>query len=68
MFGLFALSGKATAFLGPFLVGTVTVAMDSQRWGMATIAVLLVVGGAILLTVRPPDRLPATASDPNPDA
>lgn len=68
MFGLFALSGKATAFLGPFLVGTVTVATDSQRWGMATIAILLVLGGAILLTVRPPDRLPDATPAPNPEA
>lgn len=64
MFGLFALSGKATAFLGPFLVGTVTAATGSQRAGMATIAILLLVGGAILLTVRPPAGLPETPPPP----
>ena len=58
MFGLFALSGKATAFIGPLLVGTVTAATGSQRAGMATIAVLLVVGGALLLTVKTDSRLP----------
>nr|MBC8159100.1 MFS transporter [Alphaproteobacteria bacterium] len=52
MFGLFALSGKATAFIGPALLGWVTVAMDSQRWGMATIVVFFVVGGLLLLPVR----------------
>ncbi len=52
MFGLFAFSGKATAFLGPALLGFVTETMNSQRWGMATILVFFVVGGALLLTVR----------------
>lgn len=56
MFGLFALSGKATAFIGPFLVGTVTAVSGSQRIGMATIAILLVLGGLLLLTVKPPRR------------
>lgn len=57
MFGLFALSGKATAFLGPTMVGTVTVLADSQRVGMATIAGLLIIGGLILLTVKAPPAL-----------
>ncbi len=56
MFGLFALSGKATAFLGPFLVGTVTAVTESQRAGMATIAVLLVIGAILLLKVETPER------------
>lgn len=63
MFGLFALSGKATAFLGPALVGTVTVLANNQRVGMATIAGLLIIGGLILVTVKAPpalaDRPPA---------
>lgn len=58
MFGLFALSGKATAFIGPMLVGTVTLATGNQRAGMATIAILLVIGGALLLTVKTDSRLP----------
>jgi UMF1 family MFS transporter len=52
MFGLFALSGKATNFAGPLLLGWATLAFDSQRAGMATIVVFLVVGFALLLTVR----------------
>ncbi len=44
MFGLFALSGKATAFLGPAILGAITAATGSQRWGMATILVFFVVG------------------------
>ncbi|MDJ0950102.1 MAG: MFS transporter [Alphaproteobacteria bacterium] len=52
MFGLYALSGKATAFVGPFVLGWVTLALDSQRAGMATIMVFFVVGALLLLTVR----------------
>ncbi|MDX1635630.1 MAG: MFS transporter [Marinobacter sp.] len=55
MFGLFAFSGKATAFAGPLLVGAVTAATDSQRWGMSTILVFLLVGFALMLTI-PNDR------------
>jgi len=51
MFGLYALSGKATAFLGPALLGWVTVAADSQRAGMATILVFFAVGFVLLLKV-----------------
>jgi UMF1 family MFS transporter len=57
MFGLFAFSGKATAFMGPFVLGLVTVAAASQRAGMATIVVFLGVGLAILLwKVREPSK------------
>jgi MFS transporter, UMF1 family len=55
MFGLYALSGKATAFLGPFLLGTVTYWTGSQRWGMATILVFFIVGGALLALMRHPN-------------
>jgi len=51
MFGLFALSGKATAFLGPALLGWVTVATGSQRWGMATILGFFVVGLFLMRSV-----------------
>jgi len=56
MFGLYALSGKATAFVGPALLGAVTAATDSQRAGMATIVVFLVVGliGLLWLVKEPP--------------
>ena len=56
MFGLFAFSGKATAFLGPFLFGVVTVAADSPRVGMATILAFFLIGGLLLLKVPEPDR------------
>ena len=54
MFGLYALSGKATAFLGPALLAWVTVAFQSQRAGMATLLVFFVIGLALLAGV--PDR------------
>ncbi len=47
-FGLFALSGKATAFLGPVVVAIVTDATGSQRLGLATILIFLVAGLVLL--------------------
>lgn len=55
MFGLYALSGKATAFLGPLVLGIVAETTGSQRAGMATVLVFLIVGGVMLLAVREPD-------------
>ncbi|MCZ6497046.1 MAG: MFS transporter, partial [Alphaproteobacteria bacterium] len=54
MFGLFAFSGKATAFLGPAILGWVTVATDSQRAGMATVLAFFVVGFVILWPLKEP--------------
>ena len=51
MFGLLALSGKATAFLGPLLVGSVTGIAGSQRGGMGVIIVFFTVGFLLMLTV-----------------
>ena len=44
MFGLFALSGKLTSFIGPFLVGLLTLASGSQRVGMTSVIVLFILG------------------------
>jgi UMF1 family MFS transporter len=55
-FGLYALSGKATAFLGPLLVASVTAATGSQRAGIAVIVAFFVVGLGLLLAVREPGR------------
>ncbi len=51
-FGLFAFSGKVTAFMAPLLVAVVTQASGSQRVGMASVAVFLVAGLALMLGVR----------------
>jgi UMF1 family MFS transporter len=54
MFGLYALSGRATAFVGPALVGWVTLWSGSQRIGMATTLAFFLVGLALLLPLRAP--------------
>ncbi len=51
-FGLYALSGKATAFIGPALIGIVTTLTGSQRWGISPVIVLFVAGLVLLLWVR----------------
>lgn len=51
-FGLFAFSGKVTAFAAPLGVGIVTGLTGDQRLGIASIAVFLVGGFLLLLTVR----------------
>ncbi len=51
MFGLYAFSGKATAFLGPAVLALATDIFQSQRAGMATIMVFFVVGGLLLVPV-----------------
>jgi len=51
MFGLFAFSGKATAFAGPLLVGWFTAMFGSQRAGMSVIVVMLAIGFLLMLTV-----------------
>jgi UMF1 family MFS transporter len=56
MFGLHALSGKATAFLGPALFGWATVTFGTQRAGMAVVLVFLALGGLLLWTVEEPAK------------
>jgi UMF1 family MFS transporter len=53
-FGLFALSGRVTGFVGPAALGTVTAIFHSQRAGMAVIVLLLGGGGALLAGLRVP--------------
>ncbi len=54
MFGLFAFSGKATAFVGPMLVSWLTLISGSQRVGMASIVVFFVIGLVLMLMVKAP--------------
>ncbi|MEM6274316.1 MAG: MFS transporter [Myxococcota bacterium] len=51
-FGLYALTGKATAFLGPIIVAVVTDATDNQRSGMVVILAFFLIGGWLLRGVR----------------
>jgi len=55
-FGLFAFSGKVTAFLAPLAVALVTTVTQSQRLGMSAIALFLMAGIALMLPVRSPAR------------
>ena len=54
MFGMFAFSGKITAFLCPLVVATVTALFGSQRIGMVAIVIFLGVGACILTIVKEP--------------
>jgi UMF1 family MFS transporter len=53
-FGLFALSGRVTGFLGPAVLSLAIAALHSQRAGMAVIVVLLAAGAATLARVPSP--------------
>lgn len=55
-FGLYALTGKATAFTGPAVVGAITAASGSQRVGLAAVLLFFAVGLALLMTVKEPAR------------
>jgi UMF1 family MFS transporter len=50
-FGLFALTGRVTSFVGPLLIGVVTAVTESQKAGMAVVVVFFVAGLALLARV-----------------
>lgn len=56
VFGLYALSGSATAWLAPGLVAYFTSTTQSLRAGFAAITILLLAGFLLLLMVKPPPR------------
>jgi UMF1 family MFS transporter len=51
-FGLFALSGRATAWMAPLAIGIITEATSSNRLGVACVLFFLVLGFVLLWTVR----------------
>src|SRR4030095_10267700 len=51
-FGLFALTGKVTSFIGPLLIGAITAATQSQKAGMAVLVLFFSVGMALLMMVK----------------
>ena len=51
-FGLFATSGKLTSFLGPMLVGTITMLSNSQKIGFSSAIFLLLIGLVIILKIK----------------
>ncbi len=56
-FGLFAIAGTATMWLGPMLVEIATAATHSQRAGLLPIPALVLAGLTVLLFVRGGGRL-----------
>jgi UMF1 family MFS transporter len=55
IFGVYALSGKITAFLGPMLLSIVVILTDSQRIGMGSIILFLIIGLLLILRVKEPE-------------
>ena len=51
-FGLFALTGKVTSFIGPLLIGLVTAVTASQKAGMAVLVLFFVAGLGLLVRVK----------------
>ena len=51
-FGLYALSGTATSFIGPLAIGILTLIFHNQRAGLAVGVMFFIVGTAMLTTVR----------------
>lgn len=51
-FGLFALTGKVTSFLGPLMVASITAATMNQKTGMVVLISFFLIGLALLLRVR----------------
>jgi UMF1 family MFS transporter len=51
-YGLFALSGRATTFMAPFLIGALTALTSSNRFGLLVVLVFMIVGFLLLWRVR----------------
>ncbi|MCV6585836.1 MAG: MFS transporter [Marinibacterium sp.] len=52
-FGLYGLSGRATAFVAPALIGVVTTATQNARLGITPIIFLFLIGLVLLVWVKP---------------
>jgi len=52
-FGLYALSGKATSFIAPLLIGTLTLVTGSQQLGVTPLIGLFLIGLFLLIWVNP---------------
>lgn len=65
-YGFFAFSGKAIAFMGPFLLGLTTDLFQSQRIGVSTILIFFVLGGLILLKVDEVEGVAMAGRRPTP--
>ena len=53
MFGFYALSGKATSFVGPLIVAWLTLATGSQRVGVSIVLLFLLGGLGLIRSLKP---------------
>jgi len=60
-FGLYGLSGRATAFAGPVTAAAVTQISGDQSVGLSTVTVFFVVGLLLMVAVKEPPAEPAPA-------
>lgn len=61
VFGLYATTGRAAGWMASLLWGVfIAVAADQTLYGLIGIAIVLFIGGIMLLFVKAPDRTPAT--------
>jgi UMF1 family MFS transporter len=51
-FGLYGLSGRATAFMAPALIGIVTTLSGSARIGISPVILLFIIGLVLLRWVK----------------
>ena len=58
-YGFFAFSGKATSFIGPILLGQITLLFDSQRAGVSVVILLFIIGMIILHGVNEKEGMAA---------
>jgi MFS-type transporter involved in bile tolerance (Atg22 family) len=55
-FGLYAIAGTITVWMGPLLVEYFTLWSNNQRIGMASISLLFLIGLAVLFSVKMPEQ------------
>ncbi len=55
-FGIYAMAGKATAFIGPISVGIVTALTGSQRAGISPVVALFLIGLVLLVLAKKRER------------
>jgi UMF1 family MFS transporter len=63
-FGLYALSGNATSFLGPLAIGIVTALFASQRAGVAVGTCFFLAGLLLMTRVKDPGTAGSGGSAP----
>lgn len=51
-FGIYALAGKATSFIAPFLISVMTLSFDSQRIGVTPVVGLFAIGLVLMIWVK----------------